>query len=52
MCIRDRSCTTYVSWSAARIKCKVPFAVKYGALKVTVTTAVGTSNGKSFQVKR
>jgi len=30
----------------------VPAKAKYGAVKVTVTTSVGKSNGKRFKVKR
>ena len=47
-----RRCTTYLSWSATRIKCEVPAGAKYGTVKVTVTTAGGTSNARSFSVKR
>jgi len=47
-----RTCTKYVSWSAAQIKCRVPTAAKYGSLKVTVTTTGGASNAMSFTVKR
>ena len=47
-----RACTKYVSWSDAQITCKVPAKAKYGTLKVTVTTAAGTSNSMSFKVKR
>ena len=46
------ACTKYVSWSATQIKCKVPASAKYGVVKVTVKTAAGTSNAKSFTVKR
>jgi len=42
----------YVSWSATRIKCKVPAKAKFGKLKVTVVTADGASNSKTFTVKR
>ena len=45
-------CTKWVSWSATRIKVKVPAKAKSDRIKVEVTTAVGTSNGKSFKVKR
>jgi hypothetical protein len=48
----DRTCTAYVSWSDTRVKCKVPANARYGAVSVTVTTAVGTSNAKGFTVKR
>jgi hypothetical protein len=30
----------------------VPSTAKYGTVKVTVTTAAGTSNSYSFKVKR
>jgi M6 family metalloprotease-like protein len=46
------ACTKYVSWSATQIKCKVPATAKYGAVKVTVKTSAGTSNAKSFTVRR
>ena len=45
-------CTTYVSWSAAQIRCRVPARSPYGALTVCVTTAAGTSNRPGFTVKR
>jgi hypothetical protein len=48
----SKASTTYVLWSDAQIKCKVPATARYGSLNVTVTTAAGTSNGKSFAVKR
>ena len=48
----SKACTKYVSWSDAQIKCKVPAKAKYGTLKVTVTTAAGTSNSMAFRVKR
>ncbi|MCX6374185.1 MAG: IPT/TIG domain-containing protein [Actinobacteria bacterium] len=47
-----RVCTAYSSWSATQIKCRVPAQARYGAVKVTVTTAAGTSNAVSFTVKR
>ena len=47
-----RSCTVYLSWSEAQIKCKVPARAAYGLVTVTVTTAAGTSNALSFTVKR
>ena len=47
-----KKCTTYLSWSAAQIKCRVPATAKIGKVKVTVTTAGGVSNAKSFRVKR
>jgi hypothetical protein len=47
-----RKCSKYLSWSKTRIKCRVPAKAKFGWLKVRVTTTVGTSNAKSFRVKR
>jgi len=47
-----RVCTGYVSWSATLIKVKVPAKAAFGSLKVTVKTTGGTSNAKSFTVKR
>jgi photosystem II stability/assembly factor-like uncharacterized protein len=46
-----RKCSGYVSWSAARIVCKVPAKAKVGKVKVTVTTPLGKSNAKTFRVK-
>ena len=34
---------TYLSWSATKIKCRVPIQVAHGPVRLTVTTAVGTS---------
>jgi len=48
----SKACTKYVSWSATKIKCRVPMKAKYGVLKVTVTTTAGKSNTMSFTVKR
>jgi hypothetical protein len=42
----------YVSWTATSITVKVPKKAKFGKLKVTVTTTVGTSAGKRFKVLR
>ena len=47
-----KTCTKYVSWSATRIKVKVPAKAAFGSLKVTVKTKGGTSNAKSFRVLR
>ena len=41
-----------MSWSATRIKVKVPAKAKFGKLKVTVKTTEGTSSAKTFRVKR
>ena len=45
-------CRTYPSWSDTRIVCRVPAKAAFGAVKVTVRTEGGTSNAKSFTVKR
>ena len=45
-------CAKYVSWSATRIRCKVPAKAKFGKLKVRVVTPAGASNAKTFTVKR
>lgn len=44
--------TKYVTWTAKKIKCKVPAKAKFGKLTVRVTTRAGVSNGKTFKVKR
>jgi hypothetical protein len=46
------ACTKYVAWSDTRIACKVPAKARLGTVKVTVTTAGGVSNARSFRVKR
>ena len=48
----SKTCTVYASWSDKQIECQVPRKAKYGAVKVTVKTSLGKSNGKSFKVKR
>ena len=45
-------CAKYVSWSSTRIKCKVPAKARFGRLKVKLVTSAGTSNAKTFTVKR
>ena len=45
-------CARYVSWSATRIRCKVPATARYGKVSVVVTTTAGASNAMSFTVKR
>ena len=47
-----RTCVKYVSWSATRIKCRIPARAKPGRLQVRVTTSAGTSRGRAFTVKR
>jgi hypothetical protein len=47
-----KTCTTYISWSATRIKCKVPAKARYGKVKVTVTNEAGKSNAMAFTVRR
>jgi photosystem II stability/assembly factor-like uncharacterized protein len=44
--------TKYLTWTAAKITCKVPAKAKYGRLKVVIVTAGGTSAAKKFTVKR
>ena len=46
------TCGAYLSWSDGQIKCKVPARAKFGSVQVTVTTAGGVSNAKSFRVRR
>jgi hypothetical protein len=48
----SKKCTRYVSWTKTRIRCRVPAKARFGALRIRVTTAGGTSKGKSFRVKR
>jgi hypothetical protein len=48
----SKRCSTYVSWSNALIKCRVPATVKLGTVKVTVSTTSGESNVRAFLVKR
>ena len=45
-------CSTYISWSSTRIRCKVPAKVAFGRTSLRVTAAGGTSNTKTFTVKR
>ena len=47
-----KKCTKYLSWSDTRIKCRVPAKAEYGTVKVRVRTAGGTSNTRTFKVKR
>ena len=47
-----KKCATYLSWSATRIKCKVPAKAKIGKVKVTVATSARRRNAKNFTVKR
>jgi len=47
-----KTCATYISWSATRIKCRVPTRAQYGEVKVAVTNGAGTSNALGFTVKR
>ena len=46
------ACSAYRSWSDTRVVCRVPARAAFGRLSVTVTTGGGTSNAKSFRVKR
>ena len=43
-----KTVTKYVSWSATRIKVKVPKDTAKGTVKVTVKTSAGTSAAKTF----
>ena len=45
------TCTKYLSWSATRIRCRVPVKAKFGRLKVTVTTTSGISGAKVLTVR-
>ncbi len=45
-------CTRYISWSSTRIRCLVPAKARLGKCKVTVSTGSGTSNVKTFTVRR
>jgi hypothetical protein len=45
-------CTTYLSWSSTRIRCRVPATIAHGSRPVRVVLKIGTSNSKSFAVKR
>jgi hypothetical protein len=47
-----KACASYVSWSAKRIRCRVPATARFGLLKVTVKMKGGTSNATRFRVKR
>jgi IPT/TIG domain len=45
------TCSKYLFWSNTRIRCRVPAAARFGALKVTLHTAAGASNTRTFRVK-
>ncbi len=47
-----RRVTRYVSWSDARIRCKVPARAAGGVVRVSVATAGGMSNQARFRVRR
>ena len=46
-----RKCATYLFWSDAQIKGKVPAEALYGKVSVTVTTTRRVSNARSFTAK-
>ena len=46
------TCKKYLSWSATRIRCRVPAKAKFGRLKVTVSTTSGISSAKVLTVRR
>jgi hypothetical protein len=48
----SKKCSSYLSWSDAAIKCKVPAKAALGRVKVVVTTPAGASNSKTFTVKK
>lgn len=43
-----KSATDYISWSATRIRVKVPRGTPKGSVQVTVTTVIGQSAPRSF----
>ena len=45
-------CSRYLSWSATRIRCRVPAKAKLGRLKVTVRTTGGISDARILKVRR
>jgi FG-GAP repeat/IPT/TIG domain len=45
-------CGIYSSWSAGRVKVRVPAKAAYGSIKVRIVTSAGTSNYRIFKVKR
>jgi photosystem II stability/assembly factor-like uncharacterized protein len=47
----SKKVTRYVSWSATKVVCKVPSKAPKGKLTVTLTTASGKSNGRTYRVK-
>jgi hypothetical protein len=42
----------YVSWSATKVRVKVPAKAKLGKVKVTLTVLGKTSAAKAFRVRR
>jgi outer membrane protein assembly factor BamB len=46
------TCTRYILWSEAQIKCRVPSRARYGVVAVTVKTATDVSVAVRFKVKR
>jgi hypothetical protein len=42
----------YFSWSVGKVTVQVPAKARFGLVKVKLTTTVGTSNAKTFKVKR
>ena len=46
-------CAKYFSWTATRIRCRVPSKARYGRLRVSVTSKGGTARAlQGFTVKR
>jgi hypothetical protein len=47
-----KACKKYLSWTATKIRCKVPAKAKFGKVSVVVTTSGGASNALRFKVRR
>jgi hypothetical protein len=47
-----KRCGAYLSWTDTRIRCRVPGAAPFGAVRVKVTTSAGPSNARTFSVRR
>ena len=47
----SKKATTYLIWTPTKVICKVPATAKKGKTAVTVVTALGKSNSKTFKVK-
>ena len=47
-----KACKKYLSWTATKIRCKVPATARFGKVSVVVVTSSGASNALRFKVKR